>query len=87
MSQVRSTCRGKPFLDPNPEPLPKVQKEKGFPFQLVSIDYAGPIYYRLKSKIELKAYIQLFSRRASIAACWKFVVNSQQLNLLEVVRD
>lgn len=84
MTQVRSTYRGNPYLDPNPQQLPKVQKEKYFSFQLVSKDYARPINYRLKSKIEPKTHIQLFSCRVSRAVCFKFV---RKLTSVEFTRS
>ena len=44
-----------------PGPLPKDRTEKYFPFEVIGTDYAGPIYYKIKKKNELKAYILLFS--------------------------
>ena len=50
-----------PYPQPKPGPLPKDRSEAAMPFQIIGTDYAGPIYYRTKSKKESKAYILLFS--------------------------
>ena len=50
-----------PYPQPKPGPLPKDRSEAAMPFQVTGTDYAGPIYYRTKSKKESKAYILLFS--------------------------
>ena len=51
----------KSTISPKPGPLPKDRTEKFFPFEVTGTDSAGPIYYKTKKKIELKAYILLFS--------------------------
>ena len=50
-----------PYPQPKPGPLPKDRSEAAIPFQVIGADFAGPIYYRTKSKKESKAYILLFS--------------------------
>ena len=51
--------RSLPYHSPKPGPLPKYRTEKCFPFEVISTDYAGPVYYKSKKKSELK--ILLFS--------------------------
>ena len=48
------------YHSPKPRPLPKDRTEKCFPFEVISTDNTGPIYYKTKEKSELKAYILLF---------------------------
>ena len=52
-------CRDIPNPSSKPGPLPKVQTEQCYPFKVIRVDYAGPIYYRSKNKTELKSYILL----------------------------
>ena len=48
---------------PNPQPgnLPKDRTEGDLPFQVVGVDYAGPIRYRSRRKKEAKAYIIVYA--------------------------
>ena len=50
-----------PYRQPKPGPLPKDRSEAAMPFQVIGTYYAGPIYYRTKSKKESKTYILLFA--------------------------
>ena len=45
------------YPDPKPGPLTKGRAEKCFSFQVIGVDYASPIFYRLKTRKDLKAYI------------------------------
>ena len=56
-----------PYPQPKTGPLPKDRSEAAMPFQVIGADYAGPIYYRTKSKEESKACILLFSCNLSTA--------------------
>ena len=65
-STIRNCYRCKrhyavPYPQPKPVPLPTDRSEAAMPFQVIGTDYAGPIYYRTKSKKESKAHILLFS--------------------------
>ena len=66
VKQVRSNCWGckrfrvKAFDEPPPGPLPKTRTEGSTPFEIVGVDFAGPIRYR-KGKSEKKAYLALFA--------------------------
>ena len=53
--------------DPNPGQLAKDRTEQYFPFQVIGVDYAGPIFYRSKTRKDFKAYILLFSCSVSRA--------------------
>ena len=46
---------------PPPGLLPKERTEGSFPFQVVGVDYAGPIKYKATNKREGKAYIILYA--------------------------
>ena len=45
-----------PYGQPKLGPLPKDRSEAAMLFQVIGTDYAGPIYYRTKSKKESKTY-------------------------------
>ena len=49
------------FASPPPGKLPRDRTEGTAPFQVVGVDYAGPIRYRTKTKKEGKAYIILYT--------------------------
>ena len=49
--------------------------EQALPFEIVGIDYAGPLYYKFKGKKELKAYILLLSCSVSRADHLELVSN------------
>ena len=63
------------YLDPKPGPLIKDRREKCFPFQVIGVDYAGPIFYRSQTRIDLKAKIILFSCSVSRAVYLELVPN------------
>ena len=48
-----------PYPTPNPGPIPLERTESFMSFQIIGSDYAGPIYYRTKSKKGSKAKILL----------------------------
>ena len=59
---VISHCFGcKKFRNPPPENLPVDRTEGSYTFQVVGVDYAGPIVYKASKKLEGKAYILLFA--------------------------
>ena len=47
--------------DPSPGDLPKSYTEGSTPFDVIGVDFAGPIKYSGKCKTEKKAYIVLYS--------------------------
>ena len=49
------------FHNPPPGNLPVDRTEGSYPFQVVGVDYAGPIAYKVSKKLEGKAYILLFA--------------------------
>eukprot|EP00794_Sanderia_malayensis_P015598 gene15598-17171_t len=51
----------KAFVRPPPGILPKDRTEGSRPFEVIGVDYAGPIRYKCKRQIERKAYILLFA--------------------------
>ena len=48
------------FPSPKSRPLPKQRTQECHPFQVVGVDYAGPIFYRSKNKAISKSNILLF---------------------------
>ena len=49
------------FRNPPPGNLPVDRTEGSYPFQVVGVDYAGPIVYKASIRLEGKAYILLFA--------------------------
>ena len=52
--------RAVPAQTPPPGPLPKARTEKSTPFNVIGVDFAGPVKYRNKGK-ESKSYVVLYS--------------------------
>ena len=46
---------------PTPELLPQDRAEGSYPFEVVGVDFAGPIKFQTSTKRERKAYIILFA--------------------------
>ena len=65
--RITRTCHGcrrflaKAYSSPPPGNLPRERTEVKTPFQVIGVDYARPLKYRGKAKIEGKAYILLYS--------------------------
>ena len=51
--------RAVPVQTPPPGPLPKVRTEQSTPFNVIGVDFAGPVKYRNKGK-ESKLYVVLY---------------------------
>ena len=49
-----------PYPGVKPGPLPNDRTEQAMSFEIIGTDFAGPIYYRTKTKKEQKAYILIF---------------------------
>ena len=49
------------FHNPPPGHLPVDRTEGSYPFQVVRVDYAGPVVFKASKKLEGKAYILLFA--------------------------
>ena len=67
--------RSLPYHSPKQGPLLKDRTENLFLFEVIGTDYAGPIYYKIKKKSELKAFILLFSCSVTRAAHIELVSN------------
>ena len=67
VKQIRRKCNGckrfqaKAFAVPPPGKLPKTRTEGNVPFQVVGVDFAGPIKYQHRQKKEGKAYLALLA--------------------------
>ncbi|XP_028419027.1 uncharacterized protein LOC114544609 [Dendronephthya gigantea] len=67
VKKIRSKCHGcrrfqaKAFEAPPPGKLPSTRTEGSTPFQVLGVDFAGPIKYRVKTNKEKKAYLALFA--------------------------
>ena len=53
--------RAQASTSPPPGNLPKDRTEGQTPFQVIGVDFAGPVSYRMKPKTEGKAYILLYA--------------------------
>ncbi|XP_028409519.1 uncharacterized protein LOC114532142 [Dendronephthya gigantea] len=66
VKQVRKACHGcvrfraRAYEKPPPGKLPTTRTQGSTPFQVVGVDFAGPIRYRTKAKAERKAYLVLY---------------------------
>ena len=49
------------FANPPTGNLPRERTEGSIPFQVIGVDFTGPIYYRQTAKSEGKAYIILYT--------------------------
>ena len=49
------------FANPPPAPLPREKSEGNTPFNVIGVDFAGPVKYRDKRKEEKEAYVVLYS--------------------------
>ena len=49
------------FQNPPPSKLPVDRTEGSFPFQVVGVDFTGPVAYKISKKKEDKSYILLFA--------------------------
>ena len=73
------TCRrfiALPYTGVKPGQLPDDRIEPALPFQIIGTDFAGPIYYKLKSKKQGKAYILIFSCSLSKAIHLELIPNT-----------
>ena len=53
--------RAKAAANPPPGNLPVDRTQGSRPFQVIGVDYAGPIKYKKRGKVESKAYIVLYA--------------------------
>ena len=66
VKQVRKACYGctrfrvQAYEKSPPGKLPATGTQGSTPFQVVGVDFAGPIRYQTKGKAEKKAYLVLF---------------------------
>lgn len=49
------------IADPPPGNLPKDRTRGTYLFQAIGVDYAGPIHYKNRAKVEANAYIALYT--------------------------
>ena len=66
VKKLRGSCNGckkfqaKPYPVPPPGSLPITRTQGSIPFQVVGVDFAGPIRYQQNPKKEGKAYLALY---------------------------
>ena len=88
--QVIKSCAGcKRFQaialsNPPPGPFPLDRTQGSTPFEVIGVDFAGPIKYRIRSKKEGKAYIALYSCSLTRAI---YLDVTQSLETSEFVRS
>eukprot|EP00794_Sanderia_malayensis_P011500 gene11500-12695_t len=67
VKRIRSNCHGckkfhgKAYHQPTAGLLPKDRTEGSRPFEVIGVDFAGPITYKVRANTEGKAYILLFA--------------------------
>ena len=67
IKKIMRACHGckrfhaKAYQDPPPGNLPTTRTQGTTPFQVLGVDFAGPIRYSLKSKKEANAYLALYA--------------------------
>lgn len=67
VKKLRGSCHGckrfraRAYLTPPPGNLPKTRTEGSRPFQVVGVDFAGPIRYKSRANAESKAYLVLYA--------------------------
>ena len=72
------TCRkvtGKPYLKPDPPPLPKDRVDEPVPFTVTGVDFAGPLYVKNCENTKIKVYICLFTCASTRAVHLEIVTN------------
>ena len=67
VKKVRGSCWGckrfriQAFQSPPPGNLPSTRTQGDAPYQVIGVDFAGPIRYRSRQKTESKAYLVLYA--------------------------
>ena len=88
VKSVRSACWGcKHFTAssltvPHPVPLPKDRTNGGAAFEVIGIDFAGPIKYKQKRRSEEKAYFTLFTCSLSRAVHLELLPSLETSNFI-----
>ena len=62
--------RAKPVARPPMGNLPRDRTEGNRPFQVVGVDFAGPIKYRVSKETQGKAYVTIFACSLCRAIYW-----------------
>jgi hypothetical protein len=84
VKRMRSNCHGcvrfraQAYNKPPPGKLPPTRTQGSTPFQVLGVDFAGPIRYQSKAKAEKKAYLVLYGFKLTRA------VHLELLRSLEV---
>ena len=75
-----------PYPAVKPGPLPNDRTEQAIPFQVIGKNFAGPIYYRSKTKKESKAYILIFSCSMSNAVHLELISNTTTKEFIKCLK-
>ena len=73
--RIRSECygckrlRAMPLSKPKPADLPTDRTDGDHPFQVIGLDFAGPIIYKKSAKTQGKAYIIIYTCSLTRAVC------------------
>lgn len=87
VKSVRSECYGckkftaTPVAAPAPGPLPEDRTLVGAAFEVVGVDFAGPIRYKQHKKSERKAYLTIFTCSLSRAVHLELLLSLETANL------
>ena len=76
-----------PYPGVKPGPLPNDRTEQAVPFQVIGTDFAGPIYYRTKTKKESKACILIFSCSVSRAVHLELTPNTTTQEFIKCLKQ
>ena len=76
-----------PYNVPKPGLLPKDRTEGNRPFEVVGVDFAGPIKYVARKKTEGKAYIVMFACSLTRAVYIELLQDSTVSSFMSVLRE
>ena len=74
------------FKTPPPGQLPTTRTEGQTPFQVVGVDFAGPIRYQSKGKVEKKAYLALYACSLTRGVYLELLPNLQTAEFLDSLK-
>ena len=90
--KIVKTCYGckrfqvRALASPPPGNLPKDRTERRAAFQVVGIDYAGPLKYRKTKKVEGKAYLALYACSVTRALYLELLPNMETSEFLKSLK-
>jgi len=83
------TCRrvsGRPYVAPDPPPLPKARVQDSAPFTVTGVDFTGALHIKQTTGSDMKAYICLFTCAATRAVHLEVVTSLSTESFLQAFR-